>query len=231
MVWDTVLRMGTNDTNHSSTSVTQMTWAHPAQQSRSARTMAALLDSAERLLEQQPLAQVSVHAIAAGADSSVGAFYGRFRGKQDLIRALYQRYVEVSRATLSRFGPQAWAGVGLREVIGSFCAFLVRDYRQRPGVRRAFVAAIPRDPELLAMAGAITADTCGAFETLLAARRDEHDHPDPSVAAAIVHRLLYGALDQDLGFAGPGTLGASLDEAVVAGQLAHAVTAYLGVRP
>ena len=163
-------------------------------QTRSRKTMEALLDAAERLLEGRPFAGISVQAIAEAADRSVGAFYGRFDGKPDLLRALYARQVRTHTATLAHFGPETWSGVPLREIMAAYCAFLVEDYRKRAGLRRAFVSERERDPELMAMAADLTARTRSALEDLLTERRQEHQHPDPSIAATFLHRLLFGLL-------------------------------------
>ena len=61
-------------------------------QDRSRRTMERLLEVTETLLNDQPFESISVQQIVRAANTSVGAFYARFRDKQALLPCLYNRY-------------------------------------------------------------------------------------------------------------------------------------------
>jgi AcrR family transcriptional regulator len=205
----------------------QVSWIRPPVQGRSQRTLRSLLDAAEALLASRPFDEVSVAEIAREAGASVGSFYARFGAKQDLLRALYARYVEVSRATLAVWlAPSTWAGRPLGEVIEALCAFVVQDHRERRGLRRAWVLAAPVDPALRAMMEGLTSQTRDGIARLLEDRRDEHDAEQPALAADVVHRIVYGVAEQDLWLDPAAFPGAEL-----AAQTARAVSRYLGVAP
>ena len=209
-----------------------LTWIHEPKQGRSRRTLEALLDAAERLLAERSFDEVTVQALTKRAGCSVGAFYGRFGTKQDLLRALYSRYASRSRATLAAFGqPEAWVGVPLSEVVAALTSFLVEDYRTQAGLRRVFLEALPADSSLRDMASALTHETCAAFHALVSARAAEHAHPDPALAAVACHRVVFGALDQDLAFGGPDPVGPVLSAGDLQQSLMHAVLGILGTAP
>jgi AcrR family transcriptional regulator len=61
-------------------------------QARSQRTLDAILDATEELLEQYRFEQLPLARIILKAGVSNGSFYARFSGKDALLPALYQRY-------------------------------------------------------------------------------------------------------------------------------------------
>lgn len=73
----------------------------PPQQARSRRTLHRLEQAALDLLRDQGLEGVTVAEVVARARSSVGSFYARFQGKEDLLRHLEVRFWEEA---LERWG-------------------------------------------------------------------------------------------------------------------------------
>ena len=63
-------------------------------QARAERTLHRLLDAAEGLIEERGLGDVSIPEIVRRARSSVGGFYARFRDKNELLRALEERFFQ-----------------------------------------------------------------------------------------------------------------------------------------
>lgn len=61
-------------------------------QERSLQTHNALLDAAEKLLKKHPWEEISTVAIMVEAGLSNGAIYGRFKSKDSLLVALYERH-------------------------------------------------------------------------------------------------------------------------------------------
>jgi len=208
----------------------QVDWVtHTPKQKRSQQTLDRLLDAAELLLADQQFAELSIKAITARAGCSVGTFYTRFATKDDLLRSLYGRYMEQSRATLAVWSsPASWEGSSLCEIIGSLVRFIAGDYAERRGLRRAFEGAMSGDAELRAMMVELTGETIAGLEVLLQSRTREHSRVDCGAAAAFVHRLVFGVLDQDLRFDGyPG--GHDLDPDQMAAALSATLCAWLGV--
>lgn len=199
-----------------------LAWVRRPQQGRSQRTLQALLDAAEALLEERSFEEASVQAICDRAGCSVGAFYGRFPSKQDLLRALYARYRDDSLATLETLRP----GEPLTDTIAAIIRFVVADYRARPGLRRAFQQAVAVDPEIRAMAVDVSVATCAAVASVL--RAAGVDAPD--AAAEMLHRVVFGVLDQDLLYP-DGPLGRPTAEEQLTAGLVAVATRYLGVSP
>ena len=96
----------------------------------------AILATAERLLEQRPLSEISVDDLAKGAGISRPTFYFYFPSKDAVVLTIMDRLVadagegrEEILATLAATGPQA----GLRKALENLYAA----FRSRPGVVRA----------------------------------------------------------------------------------------------
>ena len=74
-----------------------------------AQTRQRILDSAERLVLDRGLAATSVDAVIAGSSTSKGAFFHHFPTKNDLARALVERYAANDVAALEDFMTHAEA--------------------------------------------------------------------------------------------------------------------------
>ena len=206
-------------------------WIKAPLQERSERTLEALLDAAEVLLERQTLQGASVSAIARSAGSSVGAFYHRFPDKQALARTLYERFRHQSLATIQEnFSPERWAGHTLGDLLGALIAFTAHDYLLRPGLRRFALNLVQSDPDIRDLSKELAGKVVDAFETLLLSRRSEFTHEDPRLAAEFLHRMLFSTLDQVALFYGEAPTGNELSEEALVGELSRAIRAYLGVR-
>jgi TetR/AcrR family transcriptional repressor of nem operon len=72
-------------------------------------TRERLLDSAQRLVIESGLAATTVDAVLAAAGSSKGAFFHHFASKNDLARALVERYAAHDVAHLEEFMARAEA--------------------------------------------------------------------------------------------------------------------------
>jgi AcrR family transcriptional regulator len=203
----------------------------PPAQDRSQRTLERLLDATERLLDQRPFDRISVQDIVAEADASVGAFYGRFPSKDAVLHALHERYVAEGQATNAQaLSPATWDGVPLPDVIRGLCAFVVAFLRQHPGLRRALVLALA-DPVFRARSAALASDVVDRVAALLEARRAEHAHPDPAVAADVAHRILFSLADQHALYGAESPTGHPLSDDTLVAETTRAIVGYLGVHP
>lgn len=208
----------------------QLRWIKAPVQERSERTLEAILDAAERMLEEGPLQSASVAGIAREAGSSVGAFYHRFPDKQALARTLYQRFRRESLATIEEnFAPARWEGHTLVEVIDALVGFTAGDYLKRPGLRRFALHLVESDPAIRALSQSLSGAVVDALGRLLESRRDELGHPDPRLAAEFLHRLMFATLDQIAIFHGEPPTGNDLTEERFVAELSRAVRAYLGL--
>lgn len=208
----------------------ELRWIKAPLQERSERTLDAILDAAERMLEDGPIEKASVAAIAREAGSSVGAFYHRFPDKQALSRTLYERFRNESLATIEgNFGPERWRGHTLRQVLEALVDFTARDYLRRPGLRRFAMHLIESDPDVRVLAQGLSGATVAALARLLERRVDEMEHPDPGLAAEFVHRMMFATLDQVAMFHGDPPTGHDIGEDALISELTRAICTYLGV--
>jgi AcrR family transcriptional regulator len=71
-------------------------------QKRGQKTYDALIDTAFKLLEEREFDEISIAELAQKAGYSVGAFYARFKSKDELFDALVMRHIEHRRAFRER---------------------------------------------------------------------------------------------------------------------------------
>src|SRR5215213_6511132 len=102
-----------------------------AKQARSRRTVDRLLDAAELVLEDVGLEGATVPMIANRAGVSVGVVYRRFRDKDALLRAAYERFfersLELNRTVLA---PEQWTGQSTAQVVDAVVRGMVKGHEQ-----------------------------------------------------------------------------------------------------
>lgn len=81
------------------------------QQARSRKTLARILDAGTRLLLDQGPDAVTVTRVAKRARTSVGSFYARFPGKEELIRYLGERALDDAVQTWREIASDADASI------------------------------------------------------------------------------------------------------------------------
>lgn len=107
-------------------------------QDRSRVTRRRLLASANHLLRTRPFGTLSVQEIAGGAECSIGAFYGRFRGKEELLAPLFDRHYRGVRRGLRRMmSAPGWRVMNLAERLEWITRMTVWVFRSRKWMIRA----------------------------------------------------------------------------------------------
>jgi len=71
-------------------------------QKRSQKTYDALIETCFAMLEQREFSEISIAELAQKAGYSVGAFYARFKSKDELFDAMILRHIEQRRAVRAR---------------------------------------------------------------------------------------------------------------------------------
>ena len=206
-------------------------WVRPPQQARSQQTLHRILDAAEALVSDKGFEDSPVAEVVRRAGSSVGAFYTRFRDKDGLLHALYDRYMAEAMATADEaLDPERWEGASISEIIQAVTVFLTQIYRERAGLIRAFVVRNHADVEFRARQERLSHYVSEGLCALLLARRDEIAHPDPERAAAFGLTLVVSTLESVLLFGElrSGALVLSDDE--LAAELTRAYLAYLDIQ-
>ena len=164
-------------------------------QARSERTLHRLLDAAESLIEERGAADVSVPEIVRRARSSVGGFYARFRDKNELLRALEERFFAEQRARVDRLTrPDAWPGATLGQIVRGCMRELVEVFRERRDLIRAFVGRAVADVEFRGAAIAFEREVAERVGAMLLAMPDAVRHPRPQQAVSIGIAIVFGSM-------------------------------------
>ncbi len=206
-------------------------WVRPPQQARSQETLERILDAAEHLVAEKGFEDTPVAEVARRAGSSVGAFYTRFKDKEGLLHALYERYSVQALATADdALRPERWDGAPIAELIEAVVSFLVAIYRTQAGLIRAFTVRGYADPEFAARRTRVSHRVSEGLSQLLVERQDEITHPDPTRAAAFGLTLVFSTLDSTILFGEMRPADLTMDDDDLATELTRAYLAYLGAR-
>lgn len=170
----------------------------PPLQARSRETLERLLSAAEELLQEGGLEAATVPAIAERAGVSVGIVYRRFADKDDLLRAVYERYFHRMR---ERNRGNLELASGLQQPFDQLARNLIlgmlEGYRRNRGILRALIhyARTHSDPDFRRAAHELNREGMKMIAELLLRHRHRIRHPDPAAAiefgliavAAVLH--------------------------------------------
>jgi AcrR family transcriptional regulator len=112
-------------------------------QKRSQKTYDALISTAFKMLEQREFDEISIAELAKKAGYSVGAFYSRFRSKDELFDAMVERHIQ------ERLDARAGMFESLPDdrLINALIEELVSSYWSRRKFWRAALIRSVRDPD------------------------------------------------------------------------------------
>lgn len=167
--------------------ISELHWRRDSKQTRSEKTQAALLDTAEALIVEKGIDGASITEIAQRAGSSVGAVYHHFKDKKALCYAVFQRMSE-ALADLNRQAadPARWKGASVRDLLEGYIDLRLHQTSAGGMSKRATALVMADDPELKAHMAEIKREGNLALLQLILARRAEITHPAPDFAAAFV---------------------------------------------
>jgi len=154
-------------------------------QERGRKTVDALLNAAEALLDEKGVDAATVPAIAERAHVSVGTLYRHFPDKDALLRAVYERFFTNVRAMNSvLFGTMPTERIPAATIIRGVVTGLIEGYRRRRGLLQALIrySRTHPDPEFRRAAQEMNRAGIDALAGLLRRYSDEIDHPDPAKA-------------------------------------------------
>jgi AcrR family transcriptional regulator len=160
---------------------------HPPRQARSRETRRRLLDAAETVLEQHGWERATLPRIAAEAGVAPASVYRRFRDKDALMRAVFNRFSDLNAEELKRqMNTEPVRRLGIRAFAHQWVGALITGYRTRTGLVRAAVmysrqhadAAFVRRKERL------ETESFRRMVQLFLLWRDEIRHPDPEYAVS-----------------------------------------------
>ena len=111
--------------------------ARTPQQARSRETLERILDTTEKMLDENSFENAPVSAIVKRAGSSVGSFYARFPDKDALIEALLERDHQSAMAELGEYALRPeWQRKGLRARVRGFVSMAITLAHRRRGLTR-----------------------------------------------------------------------------------------------
>ncbi len=198
-------------------------------QARSEETLFRLLDAAEALIQEKGLADASVPEIVRRAGSSVGGFYARFRDKDELLRALEERFFrEMADRVEALTRPERWREAPIERIVPACVAELVGTFRERRALIGAFVSRAARDPEFMEDGLRFRRSVSERMVALLRAYRDEIRHPEPELAIDLGVQLAFGLVHQMVIFGDVRVGSRRLSDREVEQELTRNLLAYLG---
>jgi len=173
---------------------------NPPKQSRSKRTLERLVGASLEILGGEGPDALTVQAIVERAGSSVGSFYARFAGKDDLLDYLGERvWREAAARWDEALASRDWSGLDLRQLVeGS-----VRLLGEAGSTHASYLEALGRAHG--ARDAAYTSfhtHVLRGLEELLLSRSDEMAHPDPATAVPLGLRAALNVLEAALGLEG-----------------------------
>lgn len=193
----------------------------PPQQPRSRKTLERLVAAGLAILEEEGPAGVTVQAVVARARSSVGSFYARFRGKDDLLAYLRE---QVRDSALSEWHDALesapLSAVSLRELAGGVVDHLI-DVRTRWHSSLKSAAGLPSGE---ADYDAFRRRVVEELAARLLERRSEIGHPSPERAVRVGLWAVLGVLDHE----GSGETETDLDDEALRQECVGLLVAYLG---
>lgn len=153
---------------------------HPPKQLRSRRTLERIVRASLEILETEGPDGLTVQAIVDRADSSVGSFYARFTGKDELLDYVGERvWQEAATRWDAALVARDWTDVALGELIRGIVHLL----GEADATRTSYLKALDRTSG--AHGGSYRSfrdHVIRGVEDLLLARAGEMTHPDPRLA-------------------------------------------------
>lgn len=166
---------------------------NPPKQARSKRTLERIVKGSLAILDEQGADGLTVQAIVERAGSSVGSFYARFAGKEDLLEYLGDRvWREAAARWDAALASRDWTGLDLREMVDG----AVRLLGEAGSSRASYLEALGRAHGTRDDAYAsFRAHVIAGLEELLVTRSEEMAHPDPAVAVPLGLRAVLSVLE------------------------------------
>lgn len=170
---------------------------HPPKQSRSRKTLERIVRASLDILEAEGPEGLTVQAIVDRAGSSVGSFYARFDGKDDLLDYLGARVWQEAAARWEQaLDARDWDALDLSQLAEGSARLLLDAERSHASYLKALGRATggPLDAYQ-----AFRAHLLEGLEGLFGARRETIDHLDPALAVRVALRAMLGVVSAEQG--------------------------------
>ncbi|NJD18141.1 MAG: TetR/AcrR family transcriptional regulator [Gemmatimonadetes bacterium] len=155
----------------------------PPKQARSLRTLERVVRASLEILEESGPDGLTVQAIVERAESSVGSFYARFAGKEELLAYLGERaWKEAAGRWDEAMASRELEGLGLAEMVDGAVGLLGEAVRSRA----TYLRVLRRAPDSADDAyAAFQGHVLRGIEHLLLTRVGEMRHPSPEVGVRL----------------------------------------------
>lgn len=160
------------------------------QQPRSRLTLRRFHEAGRKLFARSPIVEVTVPALAREARSSVGAFYARFKDKDEFLAAFYEEWCADGRTRLEgELSPERWKNLSARAMIQGIMRLRAAYYIEHRSLIRNLLLHVrqAKDERFVTAARQVTDEAAGRFQALLPGRRDLKAIPaDEDVRRALI---------------------------------------------
>lgn len=153
-------------------------------QGRAKVTVDAILEATERVLAHKGLEATSTTEVAEIAGVSVGTLYQYFPNKQALVAAVIEARLDADLAAIDEAFERA-RSLSLRAGLQELARVQAHLYGREPELYREMVAALA-ELERARRVEAIIEHTIAGLADLLELHREQHDHPEPRLAAWVI---------------------------------------------
>ncbi len=200
-------------------------------QDRSEKTLYRLLDAAEALIAERGLEGLSIPEIVRRAGSSVGGFYARFADKNQLLRALEERFfLEVSARLEALADARRWRDAAPATVVEAAVAELVSVTLERAPMIRVFLYRAVQDPDVRENGLRFQRQVGERLGPLLLAGASAR-HPDPALAFDLAVTTAFALMQQHVLLDGLQAAGRRLTEKDLRREITTLVLSYVGIAP
>jgi AcrR family transcriptional regulator len=166
---------------------------NPPKQRRSRKTLERLVKASLELLDEEGPDGLTVHAVVDRAGSSVGSFYARFKGKDDLLDYLGERvWSEAQDRWSATLRERDWSDVSLGELVESSVTLLIDAQHSRSTYLRSLDQVPGRQGDGFASFRDHVVD---GLAQLLLAHRADIAHEDPALAVRLALEAVLGVVD------------------------------------
>jgi AcrR family transcriptional regulator len=198
----------------------------PPKQERSRKTLERIASAALELLRESGLEGTTVSDIVERANTSVGSFYARFGGKDDLVRYLRDRFRDdVLRRWDARVGTVDWGAIPLDARVEAVVALLVEAFRDDWRLSRTLEGKEEKGDW---WARGFRSHALGTLTSMLLIQGETLAYRDSERAVEVGYRMAAGAIRDAVEVAQQGGDDGGPDGlASLAPELARAWTAYL----
>jgi AcrR family transcriptional regulator len=206
----------------------------PPVQDRSRKTLQRMLDSAEFILARHGLQGATLPRIAAHARLSPASVYRRFRDKDALMAAVFERLTKRSSAeSAAAVDPEAVRHLGLEQFFSNIITGMIRNFRAEAGLSRAALQYSEQHWNADFVRNARNSET-RSFQQMVRTFmiwRDQIKHPQPALAIRFAFIIVALALRELILFNRAHLFEAILpvDDELLVREITRMFLQYLGV--